>query len=165
MIYLMSEIALYLIAAGALGAFVGWMLHTIDSDKKADAIERHYKQKQLTLEKNHRDAIENFSQNGKRLRAEVSRLNTNNKALRANINSNSRTLEVARSEIALLSKKLAEYELLNPDLSQIPEIETDGVEFDETMMISDAHNFDSTVIEIKESLKIPETESAILSND
>ena len=151
MIYLMSEIALYLLAAAVFGALVGWMLHAIESDNKAEANERLHKQKLLTNEKNHRDILEKYSQNSKRLRAEVSRLNTNNKALRANINSNNRTLEMARSEIATLSKKIAQYEIDIPELAMLHDDDSEQ-DFDKTMIIADASSFDSTVIEVKEHL-------------
>jgi hypothetical protein len=151
MIYLASQIILFLLAATVLGLVVGWMLNGINAKKQADAASRRFRQKTLTLEKEHREEIDDFAQNNKRFRAEVSRLNTNNKALRENLNINNRALEIAQSEIALLSERLKTYEdLENIEDEEIPSVFTSvGNEFDKTMAIPEGQDFDSTVIEVE----------------
>ncbi len=151
MIYLVFEIILYILAAGLLGFLVGWMLSSINSGRKADTIERRNRQKTLTLEKEHREEIDDFANNNRRFRAEVSRLNTNNKALRNNINRNNHALEIARSEISLLSQKLKTHEDLNDfnvDEEPAQHLSYPGNEFEKTMAIPDSQNFDLTVIEV-----------------
>ncbi len=159
MTYLVSQIILFLIAANLLGLIIGWMLRSINADEKAHIVENKYKQKMLTTEKYHREEVQEFAQNTKRIRAEVSRLNTNNKALRVTIDNSNKTLEQARSEILLLSSKLKlqvkkdpeeDIELLTEQQLAIPTISNSiAGEFDETIALQQTRAFDSQVIEIK----------------
>ncbi len=158
MIYLVSEIILFLIAASILGLVVGWMLSTINAMRNADEVARRTRQKTLTLEKEHREEIDDFANNNKRFRAEVTRLNTNNKALRLNINKINHQLEIARSEISLLSEKLKKQDVADDEFIDESEqkFAPGGNEFDKTMAIPEGQDFDSTVIEVRHEEAIPE---------
>ncbi len=139
MIYLISQIAAFIVAACLLGLAVGWKLKSIKADKKSEEIEEKYKLKLAGQDKHHQQEIEEFAENAKKLRVEVSRLTTNNKALRDTIVKNNRALEIARNEISTLGWQLKQAEIPPDGLDNAMEnlsVESERAdEFDKTLIV------------------------------
>ncbi|HBR96473.1 MAG TPA: hypothetical protein DD979_03730 [Gammaproteobacteria bacterium] len=139
MTYLMSQIALYIIAAALLGLLVGWMLRSVKADEKSTLLAEEYEEKRRVSENYHQQELDEFAEKVKSLRAEVTRLETNNTALRKTIDQNNNALELAHDEISQLSWKLKESETFNRELQAAAglseeELDEDAqLEFDETV--------------------------------
>lgn len=139
MMYLISEIILFIVAAALLGLGVGWMVRSIGVDEKVGKLQQNYEERMLAQEKLHRQEVTEFAEAAKKSRAELSRLETNNKALRDTIEQNSHALQLAQTEVNRLKERLEKSEhvlreieaMENGDLDPIGD--ADVGEFDETI--------------------------------
>ncbi|MDO6459117.1 hypothetical protein Q4485_00250 [Granulosicoccaceae sp. 1_MG-2023] len=170
MTYLISEIALFIAAAALLGLGVGWMIRSIGVKDSFNKQQQAYEERILAQEKLHRQEVTEFAESAKKNRAEVSRLETNNKALRETIEQNTQALSLAQTEVARLRERLEKSEhvlreieaLENGDPSVIGDEEVS--EFDETIaeqtrMVSDAGGQDHALTN-DETLDLPDATMA-----
>lgn len=139
MIYLISEIILFIVAAALLGLGVGWMVRSIGVDAKIGKLQQTYEERILAQDKLHRQEVTEFAESAKKNRAEVSRLETNNKALRDTIEQNSQALSLAQTEVSRLKARLEKSEHVLREIEAMENGELDAIgdeevnEFDETI--------------------------------
>ena len=139
MIYLISEIILFIVAAALLGLGVGWMVRSIGVDAKIGKLQQTYEERILAHDKLHRQEVTEFAESAKKNRAEVSRLETNNKALRDTIEQNSQALSLAQTEVSRLKARLEKSEHVLREIEAMENGELDAIgdeevnEFDETI--------------------------------
>lgn len=139
MIYLISEIIFFIVAAALLGLGVGWMVRSIGVDAKIGKLQQTYEERILAQDKLHRQEVTEFAESAKKNRAEVSRLETNNKALRDTIEQSSQALSLAQTEVSRLKARLEKSEHVLREIEAMENGELDAIgdeevnEFDETI--------------------------------
>ena len=166
MIYLISEIIFFIVAAALLGLGVGWMVRSIGVDAKIGKLQQTYEERILAQDKLHRQEVTEFAESAKKNRAEVSRLETNNKALRDTIEQNSQALSLAQTEVSRLKARLEKSEHVLREIEAMENGELDAIgdeevnEFDETIAeqgrLIDEVEADDKLADADQTLAIPD---------
>lgn len=148
MIYLITKMIAYLIAASLIGLALGWILRSIGVDKSKKLVEYSHQDKLDAMTEQHQEELAEFAETAKRSRSDFQRLETNNKALRDTIQNNSTALELAQTEVNQLLTKLKTSDAFNKEILAVTGHSAE--EFDKTMEVQD-QSLDSSNLELAES--------------
>ncbi len=144
MIYLITKMIAYLVAASLIGLALGWILRSLGVEKAKKQLEYSHQDKLDALIEQHHEELAEFAENAKQSRADLKRLETNNQALRETISTNNEALELAQKETAQLSASLKTSNSFNKEI-----LEATGhtaEEFDQTIEVRE-QTFDNSNIE------------------
>lgn len=148
MIYLITKMIAYLIAASLIGLALGWILRSIGVDKSKKLVEYSHQDKLDAMTEQHQEELAEFAEAAKQSRSDFQRLETNNKALRDTIQNNSTALELAQTEVNQLLTKLKTSDAFNKEILAVTGHSAE--EFDKTMEVQD-QSLDSSNLELTES--------------
>lgn len=148
MIYLITKMIAYLIAASLIGLSLGWILRSIGVEKSKKLLEYSHQDKLDAITEQHQEELAEFAETAKQSRANSQRLETNNKALRETIHSNAAVLESAQTEVSQLLTKLKTSDAFNKEILAVTGHSAE--EFDKTMEVQE-HSLDTSNMALSES--------------